>query len=228
MRALSNNMVYIILLGAPGAGKGTQAAILARKFNLVHIATGDLFRQVAREGTELGLKIKSYMDKGLLVPDETTVDMLLRRMAGVGEASGVILDGFPRNLTQAKALDDALGKEGREIDKVIYIRVSPDELIKRLGGRWTCRVCQAPYEMAISPPRIPGKCDRCGGELYQRADDAPETVKRRLEVYFSETASLIDYYRDRGKLAQVDGEGSPDEVGRRITSTLTREGLTAA
>lgn len=220
-------MVYIILLGAPGAGKGTQAAVLAEKLHLVHIATGDLFRQVADSGGELGLRIKSYMDKGLLVPDEITINMLRNRISEIGEASGVILDGFPRNLTQAKALDAALGREGKEIDKVILLKVSPGELLRRLGGRFTCRVCQAPYQLATSPPKVSGRCDRCGGELYQRADDAPETVKKRLEVYFSETASLVDYYRSRRKLIEVDGEGSPEEVSRRITDVLARKSRVA-
>ncbi|MFH1640181.1 MAG: adenylate kinase [Chloroflexota bacterium] len=221
-------MVHIILLGAPGAGKGTQAKILVEKLHLVHIATGDLFRQVAGEDTELSRTIKSYMEKGLLVPDEITINMLLGRMNEVSSARGVILDGFPRNLTQAKTLDAALDKAGEKIDKAVYIRVSPDELIRRLGGRWTCRVCQMPYQIISSPPRIPGKCDRCGGELYQRADDAPETVKKRLDVYFSETVSLIDYYRKKNKLVEVDGESDTEEVGQRIINALTVGGLSVA
>jgi len=216
-------MVYIIFLGAPGAGKGTQAAIMAQKLNLVHMATGDLFRQALEQGTELGLKAKSYMEKGRLVPDQVTIQMVLERMSAPDCEAGVILDGFPRNLGQAEALDKVLTQRAKAIDKVVYIKVSEQELVKRLSGRWICRSCQTPYHTINSPPRVWGKCDNCGGELYQRSDDTIETVKKRLEVYFAETAPLIDYYAQMGKLSEVDGEGDVDEVTRRIIVALGEE-----
>ena len=212
--------MYIILLGAPGAGKGTQAATVAQELKLVHIASGDLFRQALERGTKLGLQAKPYMEAGKLVPDEITIGMVLERMLAPDCQDGVILDGFPRNLEQAKALDTVLGEQAKAIDKVVYIEVSEEELVKRLSGRWICRNCQTPYHAINSPPKVPGKCDRCGGELYQRPDDTVETVKKRLEVYFAQTAPLIDYYTQGGKLLEVDGEGEVDEVGRRIITAL--------
>ncbi len=215
--------MYIILLGAPGAGKGTQAAVVAQKLHLTHVATGDLFRQALKEGTPLGLQAKSYMEKGQLVPDKITVQMLLDRIATPDCQAGVILDGFPRNLAQAQALDRALAGKSRKIDKVVYINVAEDELLKRLGGRWICRNCQAPYHETDSPPKVKGRCDRCHGELYQRADDTAETVKKRLVVYFEETAPLIDYYKKSGKLVEIDGQGEISEISRRIVNALGRK-----
>lgn len=215
--------MYIVFLGAPGAGKGTQADRIAQKLKLAHIATGDLFRQALEDGTELARKAKSYMEKGMLVPDETTIRMVLERISAPDCESGVIFDGFPRNLKQARALNKALVQQGKAINKVIYIKVSEKELVARLSGRWICRQCQTPYHIVNSPPRVPGKCDRCGGELYQRPDDNAETVKKRLQVYFAETAPLIDYYSQAGKLLEVDGEGGVDEVERRIVKFLGKE-----
>jgi len=217
--------VYIILLGAPGAGKGTQAVYVARQLNLVHIATGDLFRRAIEEGTELGKQAKYYMEKGTLGPDEITIGMVLERMSAPDCKSGVVFDGFPRNLVQAKALDKALAKQAKIIDMVVYIKVSEKELLRRLSGRWICRDCQTPYHAVNSPPKVRGKCDRCGGELYQRPDDTEETVKKRLEVYFTETAPLIDYYTRLGKLKAVDGEGSIDKVGGKIIAALHQESI---
>jgi len=217
--------VYIILLGAPGAGKGTQAVYVARQLNLVHIATGDLFRQAIEEGTELGMQAKYYMERGILGPDEITIGMVLERMSAPDCKSGVVFDGFPRNLVQAKALDKALAKQAKIIDMVVYIKVSEKELLRRLSGRWICRDCQTPYHAVNSPPKVRGKCDRCGGELYQRPDDTEETVKKRLEVYFTETAPLIDYYTRLGKLKAVDGEGSIDKVGEKIIAALHQESI---
>lgn len=214
---------YIVFLGAPGAGKGTQAAIVAQELKLAHIATGDLFRQAQEQGTDLAMKAKSYMEKGMLVPDEITIQMVLERISAPDCEGGAIFDGFPRNLKQAEALDEALTGQGKAVDKVVYIKVSEEELLRRLSGRWICRKCQTPYHAETSPPKVWGKCDKCGGELYQRPDDTVETVKKRLEVYFSETASLIDYYTQAGKLAEVDGEGGVDEVGRRVLESLGRE-----
>lgn len=212
--------MYIVFLGAPGAGKGTQAIRVAQEVGLAHIATGDLFRKAQEEGTELAIQAKRYMEKGLLVPDEITIQIVLQRIAQPDCESGVIFDGFPRNLKQAKALDGALAEQGKEIDKVVYIRVAEQELLDRLSGRWICRQCQAPYHALNVPPRVPGRCDRCGGELYQRPDDTAETVKKRLAVYFAETAPLIEYYNSAGKLLEINGEGGVDEVERRIVTAL--------
>ncbi|MFC1915873.1 adenylate kinase [Chloroflexota bacterium] len=212
--------MYIIFLGAPGAGKGTQAAAVARKMNLVHIASGDLFRQALEQKTKLGLQAKSYMEKGVLVPDETTIQMVLERMTAPDCATSIILDGFPRNMEQALALDKALARQSKAIDKVVYIKVSEEELLKRLGGRWVCRHCQTVYNIINSPPEVWGKCDKCGGGLYQRPDDTAETVKKRLEVYFAETTPLIDYYTQKSKLLEIDGVGSVDEVTQRIVAVL--------
>jgi adenylate kinase len=212
--------VYIILLGAPGAGKGTQAVMLAEKLKLAQVASGDLFRQALQKETGLGKKAKSFMEKGQLVPDEITIRMVLERLAAPDTEKGAILDGFPRNIKQAGALDKALAKQGKAIDKAIYIKVPEVELLKRLSGRWICRQCQAPYHEVDSPPKTKGKCDRCGSELYQRADDNAATVKKRLEVYFAETAPLIDYYKKTGKLLEINGGGSAAEVNRRIAASL--------
>jgi adenylate kinase len=218
-------MLYIIFLGAPGAGKGTQAATVAGELNLAHIATGDMFREAQKQETELAKQARFYMEKGELVPDEITIQMVLERISAPDCEDGLIFDGFPRTLKQAEALDEALGEQGKMIDSVIYIKVSEAELLERLSGRWICRQCQAPYHMVNSPPQTPGKCDRCGGELYQRPDDTPETVKERLRVYLAETAPLIDYYKRAGKLLEVGGEGSVDDVRQRILVALGKESV---
>ncbi len=212
--------MYIIFLGAPGAGKGTQASIMAKELNLIHIASGDLLRQAIEQGTEIALQAKSYMEKGKLVPDEITIQMVLERMSATDCESGVILDGFPRNLKQAKALDKALAEQAKAVDKVVYIKVSEEELTRRLSGRWICRNCQTPCHSTDSPPEIWVECDRCGGELYQRTDDTPSTVKERLKVYFAETAPLIDYYTQSGKLLEINGEGKINEISGRIALAL--------
>lgn len=210
--------MQIVLLGAPGSGKGTQAGIVCQRFGVAHIASGDLFREAVNRGDELGQQAKSYMEKGLLVPDEITIRMILERIAAPDCAQGFILDGFPRTLGQAKALDRVLGERG--IDKVVYIKVSTEELVRRLSGRSICRDCQAPYHEITSPPKVLGRCDQCGGELYQRPDDSPETVRKRLEVYFVETAPLIDYYKEAGKLVEIDGERGIEEVGEELIAAL--------
>jgi len=212
--------VYIVFLGAPGAGKGTQAATVAQELKLVHIASGDLFRQAIEQGTELGLRAKSYMERGILVPDSISIGMVLGRISAPDCEGGVILDGFPRNLKQAEALDEILAKQAKTIDRAVYILVSERELLMRLSRRWICRNCQTPYHTINSPPKVWGKCDRCGGELYQRPDDTVDKAKKRLEVYLNETAPLIDYYAGAGKLLEVDGEGSIDEVSWRIITAL--------
>ena len=212
--------MYLVLLGAPGAGKGTQAAALTRELKLAHIASGDLFRQALAKGTELGLQAKAYMEKGQLVPNNVTIKMVLERITAPDCAAGIILDGFPRNVEQAKALDEALKARKKSIDKAVYIKVSEAELLKRLTGRWICRNCQAPYHEVSSPPQAKGKCDKCGGELYQRADDNTETIKKRLEVFFAETAPLIEYYSKFDKLLEVQGEGSMEDISARIIAAL--------
>lgn len=213
--------MYIVLLGAPGAGKGTQAAMLVEAMGLVQIASGDLFRKALQQETELGKTAKLYMEKGQLVPDEITIKMVLERLGEPDCKKGAILDGFPRNIKQAMVLDKALGEQSGGIDKVVYIKVTEGELIKRLGGRWICRNCQTPYHETENPPKVAGKCDRCGGELYQRDDDKPETVRKRLEVYFAETAPLIEYYTKAGKLLEIKGEGSAAEVNKRLLAALS-------
>ena len=212
----------LILLGAPGSGKGTQAKNIAEKVGITHVASGDLFRAAATRGDELGKQAKYYMEKGLLVPDEITIKMILERIDAPDCSKGVMLDGFPRTLEQAKALDQALGKKKQKIDRVFYIKVSTDELVRRLGGRFICRKCQAPYHKVSSPPKKEGICDKCGGELYQRADDTPETVRKRIDVYTKETSPLIDYYRKAKKLVEIKGEGNIDNITKDIIAALPK------
>jgi len=212
--------MFLVLLGAPGAGKGTQAAIISREFGLAHIASGDLFRQSVEKGTELGKSVKAYMDKGVLVPDEVTIQLMSERLNEPDCKPGCVFDGFPRTVEQAKALDKMLAGRGWAVDKAIYIEVPEGELLKRLGGRWICRKCQAPYHEVTSPPKTPGKCDKCSGELYQRSDDNQETVKERLKVYFAQTTPVLDYYREDSKLVPVDGKLGIEEVSERIIGVL--------
>ena len=212
--------MYIIMLGAPGAGKGTQADILSQEMDLPHIASGDLFRQALEERTKVGLLAKSYMDKGELVPDEITIKMILERINQPDCASGCLLDGFPRTLHQAEVLDKALKEHGKSIDKAIYIEVPNEELVKRLSGRWLCRTCQTPYHTTSSPPKTLGKCDKCGGELYQRSDDREETVKDRLNIFFAQTVPILDYYKKQNKLIRVNGNLGMQGVAREIISAL--------
>jgi len=212
--------MFLVFLGAPGAGKGTQAAVISEKLGLAHIASGDLFRQAVEKGTELGKSVKAYMDKGALVPDEVTVQLISERLNEPDCKGGCAFDGFPRTIDQAKALDKMLaGREGT-IEKAIYIEVPEKELLKRLGGRWICRKCQAPYHEVSSPPKVRGKCDKCGGELYQRADDNEQTIKERLKVYFAQTIPVLDYYKAAGKLAAVDGSRDIKEVSGKIIDIL--------
>lgn len=209
----------LILLGPPGSGKGTQAALLAERLSLRHLSSGDLLRRAVETGTELGRRAKSYMERGVLVPDEVVIGLILKAMPE-GAGKGFILDGFPRNVEQARALDQALLREAQAIDRTVLIQVPDEELVRRLASRWTCRQCQAPYNLYSSPPRQNGKCDRCGGELYQRPDDQPETVRKRLEVYTAQTAPLIDYYRSLAKLVAVVGEGEVEGVAREILRAI--------
>lgn len=219
--------MFLVLLGAPGAGKGTQAAMISRKMGLAHIASGDLFRQAVEKGTKLGQSVKAYMDKGMLVPDEVTIQVISERLNEPDCQTGCVFDGFPRTVEQVKALDKTLASQGEAIDKAIYVEVSDDELLKRLGGRWICRQCQTPYHEVTSPPRIPNKCDKCGGELYQRSDDTEETVKERLKVYFTQTTPVLDYYRAEGKLVTVDGKRGIEEVSEEIIDVLDLKSVKA-
>jgi adenylate kinase len=216
--------MYIIILGAPGAGKGTQADILSEEMDLAHIASGDLFRQALEQKTELGLLARSYMEEGKLVPDEITIKMILERVSQPDCASGCLFDGFPRTLEQAKALDKAFADQGKKIDKAIYIKVPDEELVKRLSGRWICRNCQTPYHIVSSPPKVPGKCDKCGAELYQRPDDMEETVRERLKVFSTQTMPIIDYYKKQDKLIEVDGNLGIQEVAKEALAALKRRG----
>ena len=215
-----NKIMNLVLLGPPGAGKGTQAIGVAKEFGLISIATGDLFRQAVERGDDLGKKVKEYMEKGTLVPNEITVQMVLNKLSEPESQNGVILDGFPRNLGQAEALDEAFEKENKKIDSVVYIKVEEQELIRRLSGRWVCRSCQSPYSIQGALTEEQKKCSKCGGELYQRLDDNLETIKNRLKVYFNETAPLIEYYRNTGRLVEVDGEGEVGEITQRIIKAL--------
>ena len=211
------------MLGAPGAGKGTQADILADEISLPHISSGNLLREEVEKKTELGLLARSYMERGELGPEDLVTRMILQRVELPDCAAGCVFDGFPRTLSQAEALDKGLGDKGRSIDSAVYITVSRKELLKRLSGRWLCRNCQTPYHLVTSPPRIAGKCDRCGGELYQRKDDKEEAIKERLKVFFALTVPIIDYYRRQNKLIEVDGDRGIAEVAREIKASLRRK-----
>lgn len=212
--------MYIILLGAPGAGKGTQADILSTKMHLPHIASGDLFRRALEEKTELGLLAKKYMEEGTLVPDEITIRMILERINQPDCTFGCIFDGFPRTLEQAETLEKALVDQGKNIAKAIYIYAPDEELVKRLSGRRICRICQTPYHLISSPPKILGKCDKCGGKLYQRPDDREETVRERLKVFSSQTMPILEYYRKQDKLIEINGNLGIQEVAKEMLSVL--------
>ena len=211
----------LVLLGGPGVGKGTQAQILAEKYSVPHVATGDILRQAVKDGTEMGLKARSYMDKGLLVPDDVVIGIIEDRLAQPDAKAGVILDGFPRTLPQAEALDELIAKLDMPLDAVIYIKASTDTIVQRLSGRRTCRDCQTVYHIEYSSPEKPGICDRCGGELYQREDDKEETIRKRLQVYEEQTSPLLDYYRRSGKLTEVPGDGTIEEVNTAICRSLS-------
>ncbi|MBI3978978.1 MAG: adenylate kinase [Chloroflexi bacterium] len=212
--------MYIVLLGAPGAGKGTQATVLAQRLSLAHVASGDLFREHLRQGTALGQLAKSYMERGALVPDDVTVRMVLERLGQPDAERGAILDGFPRTVAQAEALDQALARGARSVDAAVLVDVSSAEIVRRLSARRVCSRCQTPHNLVEHPPQQAGLCDRCGGELVQRPDDRPETVSRRLEVYERETAPLVAYYARQGKLHQVNGEQPVEQVTEELLATV--------
>ena len=202
----------IVLLGAPGAGKGTQAELLVEWLGIPHVASGDLFRENLKNETELGLEAKRYTEAGELVPDSVTIAMVAERLSRPDCAEGVLLDGFPRTIGQAQALDEILAARGGAVDLVPYIKVGYETLLARLAGRWTCRNCGAVYHALFNPPKREGICDECGGELYQRTDDTPETQKRRIDVYLEQTEPLIAHYRTRGLLVEIDGEQEIEAV----------------
>ena len=210
----------IIMLGAPGAGKGTQAARIAERCGIPHISTGDIFRANLKQGTPLGLKAKEYMDQGLLVPDDLTCDLVVDRIAQPDAAAGYVLDGFPRTIPQAEALANALNERGEKIDFAIDVEVPDENIISRMGGRRACAKCGATYHIMFNPTKQEGVCDSCGGDLVLRDDDKPETVKKRLDVYHDQTQPLIDYYTKAGVLREVDGTQDIDKVFEDIINIL--------
>lgn len=210
----------LVLLGAPGAGKGTQAKILVEKYGIPQISTGDLLRAAVAAGTALGKEAKSYMDRGELVPDSVVLGMVEERLRQDDCKKGFILDGFPRNTKQAEALDSMLSSLNMPLTAALSVDVPFDELMKRLTGRRTCKACGQMYNIYFSPPKKEGVCDKCGGELFQRDDDKEETIKKRLEVYSAQTAPLIDYYNKKGILKSVQGTGSIDEIFKKVCEAL--------
>lgn len=214
--------MYIILIGAQGSGKGTQAELLSQALGIPHVASGDLFRKAFDEKTELGIKAKAYLDRGELVPDEITVAMVFARLQEPDCAQGVLLDGFPRTVAQAQALDEGLQRLGKQIDLAIYLKVPREELLERLAGRYICKANQHVYNIYTHPPRVPGICDLDGSELYQRPDDRGEAVEKRLNIFFSETILLLDYYEKRHKLAEVDGNLGIDQVQKALLEVIGR------
>jgi len=209
-----------VLLGPPGAGKGTQAQALVARYGIPQISSGDLLRAVVREDSDLGREAAGYMDRGKLVPDEFVLKLIAERFRKKDAKGGFILDGFPRNVTQAEALGQRLDRVGLKLDKVVAVMLPDDEVLKRITGRRTCRNCAAMYHVVFEPPAKPGVCDKCGGELYQREDDGEDTVRERIKVYHAMTQPLLDYYHRLGLLARVDGKGRPDQVEKRILAAL--------
>lgn len=212
----------LVLLGPPGAGKGTQAAGIVGKYDIPHISTGDIFRKNIKEGTELGKKAKEYMDKGLLVPDELVVEIVKDRLTEDDCKLGFLLDGFPRTVSQADSLNSELESMDIKLDRVINIDVAKDELVERAVGRRICKACAATYHIKFNPTKEAGVCDACGGTLYQRDDDTEETVSKRIEVYIEQTQPLIDYYQEKGIIINIDGRQSIDAVFSNIVDELER------
>ncbi len=215
--------MLVILLGAPGAGKGTQAEYIADRYKLTHVSTGDILRASIKKGTELGKKAKEYLDRGDLVPDEVVVKIVEERLKEPDCQTGALLDGFPRTVEQADTLDQVLADMGSDVDAVLYIDVSEEELISRLTGRRICRDCGATYHLKFNPPQVRNVCDQCGGELYQREDDSMETVKQRIKVYREQTEPLIDKYRKKELLYPVDGDKEIEQVFKQIEEILDQK-----
>ena len=213
-------MLNLILLGSPGAGKGSQAKSLAEKYAIPQISTGDILRVAVRDKTDLGMKAKSYMDKGALVSDELVVDIVAERLKNDGCKAGFILDGFPRNIPQAEAVEKMLGELGKKIDRVINIEVSRKEIIKRLSGRRVCRKCGEGYHIIFNPPLEDKVCDKCRGELYQRDDDKEDTIEARLKVYEEQAALLIDFYKKKGSLRVINGIGGFKEITEKVVNAI--------
>lgn len=212
--------VNVVLMGPPGAGKGTQAGTVARLVDIAHVASGDLLRDLIKQDTEQGRLIKSFVDRGELVPDDLTLSIVMARLDEPDAQNGFILDGFPRTVTQAQALDEQLDRTGRSIDQVIDLVVPDDVLLARLSGRWLCEDCHSSYHMVYSPPKVEGVCDRCGGKLYQRPDDTLETARRRLEIYEDSTRPVLDYYRSKGILMDVPGDRTVGEVTEALRQAI--------
>jgi adenylate kinase len=212
--------VEIILIGAQVSGKGTQSEMLAQALGVPHIASGDLFRKEIEEGTEVGLEARNYIDRGNLVPDDLTVAMVLSRLRQPDCQPGVLLDGFPRTIAQAQALDEGLKEFGKQIDVVVYLHVPREELLRRLSGRYICRANQHVYNIYSRPPRVAGVCDLDGSELYQRSDDVGTAVQRRLDIFFNQTIRLLDYYGEQGKVVQVDGDQGIEQVHQALVDGI--------
>lgn len=212
--------MQVIFMGLPGAGKGTQAERIVSEFGIPHISTGDMFRAAIAEQTELGMKAKSFMDQGQLVPDEVTIGIVRERLQKPDSAKGFLLDGFPRTLAQAEALDAMLSELGRDIDVVINLHVKRESLMARLTGRWICKSCGATYHVVFNPPKQEGVCDKCGGELYQRSDDKEDVVATRLDVNIKQSEPILAYYESKGLLKTVEGEQPIDTVYEQIASIL--------
>ncbi len=212
--------IRVVLLGAPGAGKGTQAKLLQEKFAAPQISTGDILRQAVADQTTLGNQAADFIKRGALVPDDVIVGMIGERLKQSDCQHGFVLDGFPRTIPQAQSLDELLARLGCKLDCVLSVKVPQTEIVARLSGRRTCKNCGAPYHVSFEPPRAQGICDKCGGELIQREDDREETITRRLEVYENQTAPLAGYYRERGLLREVDGVGSIDQIRARVNTAL--------
>jgi adenylate kinase len=208
------------MFGPPGAGKGTQAKFLSDKFSIPQISTGDILREAVKKGTSLGVRAQSFMSKGVLVPDEVVIGLIEERIRNKDCVGGFILDGFPRTTTQAKALDEILQKRGTPVTKVINLKVSDEEIIKRSTSRRVCRSCNTIYNLVVNPPKFDGKCDSCGGDLYQRDDDKEDVVKNRLKVYANQTKPLLKYYSKRNLLRDVDGSRSIDEVKEAVLAAF--------
>lgn len=210
----------LVILGPPGAGKGTQADFIIDKYKVPHISTGDIFRENIKNGTDLGKKAKSYMDKGLLVPDQVVIEIVKDRLTWDDTKKGFLLDGFPRTVAQAVALDAFLDSQNKKLDSVININVDTGILVERAVGRRVCKSCGATYHVKNKAPKEEGKCDKCGGPLFQRDDDTEDTVKTRIQVYFDQTSPLIDYYKAQNLLLDVDGKGDMKETFKRIEKSL--------